>query len=68
MVGLRDVLSETLFVKASIRYRGKEDIIMRQRGWKEIRETELGYLTDEAVNIDFIARRSAFRTWYRSQI
>ncbi|KAL9578720.1 MAG: hypothetical protein Q9212_005542 [Teloschistes hypoglaucus] len=57
MVGLQDMLGETLFVKSSITYLGKEDIIMRQRGWQEIRETELRYLADEAVNINPIARR-----------
>ncbi|KAL8626926.1 hypothetical protein Q9189_007369 [Teloschistes chrysophthalmus] len=68
MAGLRSMLTETLFVKASITYLGKEEVIMRQRGWEEIRETELGYLIEEAVNIDWIARRSVLRHWYRSEI
>ncbi|KAL8665402.1 MAG: hypothetical protein Q9202_002295 [Teloschistes flavicans] len=57
MAGLRDALDGVRFVKSSITFLGKEEIIMKPRSWKEIQETGLGWLLDEIADIDWKARR-----------
>ncbi|KAL8717801.1 MAG: hypothetical protein Q9181_008280 [Wetmoreana brouardii] len=55
--GLHEALNDVYFVRSKVTTLGREEFIMRQRTWDELRNAGMVWLLGEITDIDKIARR-----------